>query len=378
MDSYNIKGIIDADEFLSKTVKLHEANKSLAAANEKLLSKTVKLHEANRSLFESNHELAEVNRELADTNKRFAQTNKHFAEINKELTQVTKELALSNKTIEQQKGSQFEFINIAAHELRTPIMPILGGLELLEERLSQIPQEKKVHQEIKRDTDMISRNALRLKKLADDILQVSRIEGGVYRINLKENVNIIALILAAIDSIKQNYEYSEKLDKVSISLFTSLDSEDDGRLSNDQEGQQINDPKKSLLVQCDSEKVQQVMFNLLHNAMKFTSQGAITVTVTIKRTSHDLTDTDSNNDSIVVSIKDQGTGVDPSLKDKLFEKFATKSANGAGLGLYLSRKIVEAHGGKIWIERTAHSNDEDERGAIFVFNLPIKNQSKQQ
>ena len=120
------------------------------------------------------------------------------------------------------------------------------------------------------------------------------------------------------------------------------------------------------------------MFNLLHNAMKFTSQGAITVTVTIKRTSHDLTDTDSNNDSIVVSIKDQGTGVDPSLKDKLFEKFATKSANGAGLGLYLSRKIVEAHGGKIWIERTTHSNDEDERGAIFVFNLPIKNQSKQQ
>jgi signal transduction histidine kinase len=368
---------LDADEFLSKTVKLHEANKSLAAANEKLLSKTAELREANRSLFESNHELAEVNRELADTNKRFAQTNKHFAEINKELTQVTKELALSIKTIEQQKESQVEFINIAAHELRTPIMPILGGLELLEERLSQIPQEKKVLQEIKRDTDMISRNALRLRKLADDILQVSRIEGGVYRINLKENVNIIALILAAIDNIKQNYEYSQKRDKVSISLFTSLDSADDGRLSNDQMTQ-ISDPKKSLLVQCDSEKIQQVMFNLLHNAMKFTNQGAITVTVTIKRISHELQDTDSNNDSIVVSIKDQGTGVDPSLKYKLFEKFTTKSANGAGLGLYLSRKIVEAHGGKIWIERTAHSNDEYERGAIFVFSLPIKNQSKQQ
>lgn len=122
---------------------------------------------------------------------------------------------MSNKTIEQQKESQLEFINIAAHELRTPIMPILGGLELLEKRLSQIPQEKKVHREIKRDTDMISRNALRLKKLAEDILQVCRIEGGVYRINVKENVNIIALILAAINSIKQNYEYSEKLDKVS-------------------------------------------------------------------------------------------------------------------------------------------------------------------
>jgi len=181
-------------------------------------------------------------------------------------------------------------------------------------------------------------------KLADDILQVSRIEGGVYKINMQENVNIIALILAAIDSIKQNYEYSEKRDKVSISLVSPLGYDDRG-LSNDQEGQQISDPKSSLLVQCDSEKIQQVLFNLLHNAMKFTKQGVITITVAIKRTSHDL---ESDNDSVIISIKDQGTGVDPSIKDKLFEKFETKSANGAGLGLYLSRKIVEAHGGKIW------------------------------
>jgi signal transduction histidine kinase len=371
---YNAKGISDADEVLSKTVELHEVNRSLVVANKKLLSKTVELHEVNRSLFESNHELAQVNKELADTNKRFAQTNKHFAEVNNELTQVTRELALSNKIIEQQKEFQMEFINIAAHELRTPIMPIIGGLELLEERLSQIPQTKKEHQEIKRDIDMINRNALRLKKLADDILQVSRIEGGVYKINMQENVNINVLILAAIDSIKQNYEYSEKGDKVSISLFSPLGHNDRG-LSNDQEGQQISDPKKSLLVPCDSEKIQQVLFNLLHNAMKFTRQGVITITVAIKRTSHDL---ECDNDSVIISIKDQGTGVDPSIKDKLFEKFETKSANGAGLGLYLSRKIVEAHGGKIWVEGKTHSSYEEERGAIFAFSIPLKNQSKQQ
>ena len=374
MATYNAKGISDADELLSKTVELHEVNRSLMVANKKLLSKTVELHEVNRSLFESNHELAQVNKELADTNKRFAQTNKHFAEVNNELTQVTRELALSNKIIEQQKEFQMEFINIAAHELRTPIMPIIGGLELLEERLSQILQGKKVHQEIERDIDLINRNALRLKKLADDILQVSRIEGGVYKINMQENVNIIALILAAIDSIKQNYEYSEKRDKVSISLFSPLGHNDRG-LSNDQEGQQISDPKKSLLVPCDSEKIQQVLFNLLHNAMKFTRQGVITITVAIKRTSHDL---ESDNDSVIISIKDQGTGVDPSIKDKLFEKFETKSANGAGLGLYLSRKIVEAHGGKIWVERKTDSSYEEERGAIFAFSIPLKNQSKQQ
>ena len=122
MDPYRTKGISEADELLSKTLELHEANRSLVLANKRLLSKTTELHEANRSLFESNHELAEVNKELADTNKRFAQTNKHFAGLNKELTLVTKELALSNKIIEQQKESQLEFINIAAHELRTPII----------------------------------------------------------------------------------------------------------------------------------------------------------------------------------------------------------------------------------------------------------------
>jgi signal transduction histidine kinase len=102
----------------------------------------------------------------------------------------------------------------------------------------------------------------------------------VYKINLQQNVNIIALILAAIESIKQNYEYSEKRDKVSISLFSPLGYDDAG-LSNDQEGQQPSDPKKSLLVQCDSEK--EVLFNLLHNAMKFTRQGVITITVATNR-----------------------------------------------------------------------------------------------
>jgi signal transduction histidine kinase len=376
LDPFRANGIPDADGLISKSTELDETNRSLAKANERLLSKTSELHETNRSLFESNRELAQVNKELADTNRRFAQTNKHFAEINRELTQVAKELALSNKMIEQQKQSQLEFINIAAHELRTPIMPIIGGLELLEERLSQVPQEKKVHREIKRNTDMINRNALRLKKLADDILQVSRIEGGVYRLNLQENVNIIALISTVIESIKENYEYSEKRNKVSISFFTSLEYEDGRGLSKDQEGQQPVDSKKSLLIKCDAEKIQQVVFNLSHNAMKFTEHGAITINLDIRRTHNHLRDRDKNNDNsnedtIIVSVKDEGTGVDPSITDKLFEKFTTKSSNGAGLGLYLSRKIVEAHGGKIWVERNTN-NGENERGTIFAFSLPVK------
>jgi signal transduction histidine kinase len=374
LDPFRANGI--AGGLISKSGELEEANRSLAEANERLLSKTSELYEANRSLFESNRELAQVNKELAETNKRFARTNKHFAEINKELTRVARELALSNKMIEQQKQSQLEFINLAAHELRTPIMPIIGGLELLEELLSQITPEQIVHREIKRNTDMISRNALRLKKLADDILHVSRIEGGVYRLNLQENVNIISLILTTIESIKENYEYSDKRDKVSISFFTSVEYEDERRLSKDQEEQQLVDSKKSLLIKCDAEKIQQVVFNLLHNAMKFTEQGVITINIDARRTNNPLRDRDKNNsnrnnDTIIVSIKDQGTGVDPSIKEKLFEKFMTRSSNGAGLGLYLSKKIVEAHGGKIWVESNSN-NSENERGAIFAFSLPVK------
>jgi signal transduction histidine kinase len=374
LDPFRANGI--AGGLISKSGELEEANRSLAEANERLLSKTSELYEANRSLFESNRELAQVNKELAETNKRFARTNKHFAEINKELTRVARELALSNKMIEQQKQSQLEFINLAAHELRTPIMPIIGGLELLEELLSQITPEQIVHREIKRNTDMISRNALRLKKLADDILHVSRIEGGVYRLNLQENVNIISLILTTIESIKENYEYSDQRDKVSISFFTSVEYEDERRLSKDQEEQQLVDSKKSLLIKCDAEKIQQVVFNLLHNAMKFTEQGVITINIDARRTNNPLRDRDKNNsnrnnDTIIVSIKDQGTGVDPSIKEKLFEKFMTRSSNGAGLGLYLSKKIVEAHGGKIWVESNSN-NSENERGAIFAFSLPVK------
>jgi signal transduction histidine kinase len=118
------------------------------------------------------------------------------------------------------------------------------------------------------------------------------------------------------------------------------------------------------------------VFNLLHDAMKFTEQGVITINIDARRTNNPLRDRDKNNsnrnnDTIIVSIKDQGTGVDPSIKEKLFEKFMTRSSNGAGLGLYLSKKIVEAHGGKIWVESNSN-NSENERGAIFAFSLLVQ------
>jgi signal transduction histidine kinase len=122
--------ILKADELISKTAEINEANRALAVANQKLESKTAELDNSNRALFESNRELAEINKELADTNKAFGLTNKQFAELNQELAALSKDLTLAYQKIEQQNQTYAAFINIASHELRTQSQAILGYAEL--------------------------------------------------------------------------------------------------------------------------------------------------------------------------------------------------------------------------------------------------------
>jgi signal transduction histidine kinase len=96
--------------------------------------------------------------------------------------------------------------------------------------------------------------------------------------------------------------------------------------------------------------------NLLDNSINSSQEGIISVTTTI--------DPDSN--SITVSVKDTGSGINPDIIPRLFSKFATTSEKGTGLGLYISKKIIEAHGGEIWAE-----NNKDGEGATFAFTLPL-------
>jgi two-component system, OmpR family, sensor histidine kinase VicK len=222
---------------------------------------------------------------------------------------------------------QKDFINIAAHELRTPIQPILG---LTEAVLSKSKDETE-----KELLEVVVRNAKRLRTLIENILDVTRIENQSLSLR-KERLNINGVIL----NILEEYEgrYNKRKNDLKI-VFT---------------------PKDDFFVEADKGRVMQVISNLMNNAIKFTLKGTITVTTKKK---------DENNE-IIISIKDTGSGIDPEIMPRLFSKFATKSQTGTGLGLFVSQNIVEAHGGKIWAE-----NNSDGRGCTFSFSLPFANNS---
>jgi signal transduction histidine kinase len=133
------------------------------------------------------------------------------------------------------------------------------------------------------------------------------------------------------------------------------------------------EPQNSItLIEADRGRLRQVISNLLNNAIKFTKKGTVAVSTTIK-----AKDDDDNSDQaakeVLVAVKDTGTGIDPELMPRLFTKFATKSYQGTGLGLYISKSIVEAHGGKMWAENNSYDNGK-QQGATFYFTLPLMNE----
>ena len=216
---------------------------------------------------------------------------------------------------------QKDFINVAAHELRTPIQPILGLSEVL---LSKI-KNKDDYELI----DVIARNAKRLQRLTEDILDVTKIESQSLHLQ-KEKFNFSEVIM----NVVANYESQiRKINDVKVSLIS----------------------KGDFLVEADKGRLNQVISNLIDNAIKFTQEGSIVISSQRR-----------DNDNVIVSIKDTGTGIDPKIMPRLFSKFVTKSFIGTGLGLFISKKIIEAHGGKIWGE-----NNPDGKGATFTFTLPL-------
>jgi two-component system, OmpR family, sensor histidine kinase VicK len=331
--SFNEKQLkLKTDELISKTVKINEANRALAIANQKLESKTAELDNSNRYLFESNRELAEINKELADTNKAVVLTNKQFAELNQELTALSNELTLAYQKIEQQNQTYAAFINIAAHELRTPSQAILG--------LADAAQNNPAYKEDKGGLmHAIYRNARRLDKLIKNILDVTRIEGHTLQLD-KQRFSLNDLLFSLIEDTQIQILANNSKIKLSLSLDKSSST--------------------SEAVVADRERITQVLYNLLDNAIKFTQEGTISVAVERKKNNDDAKEV------VVVSVKDTGSGIHAEIMPKLFSKFASKSFSGTGLGLYISKSIVEAHGGKIWAE-----NNSDGGGATFSFSVPI-------
>jgi two-component system sensor histidine kinase VicK len=229
---------------------------------------------------------------------------------------------------------QREFIHVAAHELRTPIQPILGMAEIIESTL-----QKKKDASIKpEEIEMIARNARRLQKLSEDILDIARIESNSLTLH-KSLFNLKDVLTLLVEDCRKQIQMDGREVKV---IYKQLDD---------------------IEVYADKERIMQVLGNLLSNALKFTKQGTITI----------QTEQTNDKNQLTVKVTDTGLGIDDALLLRLFTKFATKSDKGTGLGLYISKSIVEAHGGKIWAE-----NNTDGKGATFTFTLPIQKPHQEQ
>src|SRR5215217_4050038 len=255
---------------------------------------------------------------------------------------------------------QKEFINIAAHELRTPIVPILNLSELLYSNAKG--QQRQVQEEQQKEMlEIILRNANRLHQLTEDILDVTRIESQTLQIR-KERFKLN-------DAIVDFVEHYRK------------------QIANDNVKVMYEPGGGIILVEADRQRLIQVISNLLNNAIKFTKEGTVTVSSTtttssiIKRKDADRDSGDGKvkeekekEEEVVIAVKDTGTGIDPELMPRLFTKFATKSYQGTGLGLYISKSIIEAHGGKMWAENNRDEGSDSEtkyKGATFYLTLPV-------
>jgi signal transduction histidine kinase len=252
------------------------------------------------------------------------------------VSERTSELLSANERMMAHDKMQTEFINIAAHELRTPVQPLLGIAEMLE---TQFEGGRKEISVTKPEVDMLVRNAHRLLNLSSGILEVSRIESNSLKLN-REPTDIKTKLETIVHDM-QSFLPPERNIKI--------------RIEN-----KVTPADQPVLVDADRDRIFEVISNLLSNAIKFTSSGEIVVMV----------ETDDR-DFVTVGIRDSGKGISDEIMPRLFTKFATNSETGTGLGLFIAKSIVEAHGGRIWAR-----NNEDGRGATFSFSLPLIQSAK--
>jgi len=253
-------------------------------------------------------------------------SNVKLAIMSQELKNSNLSLQKANNQLRQNDKLQKEFINMAAHELRTPIQPILGLTDVLLDKASDPHQSQLL--------EVIMRNARRLQRLSGDILDVSKIESSSLKLS-KSPMELNEVIQTVIN----DFENGSKLERnKNVKIFFQ--------------------PKDSIIVYVDKDRIFQVLSNLLNNALKFTKHGTVMIKVNL--------DDRENNKAVKVTIQDTGIGITQELMPNLFSKFVTSSYNGTGLGLFISKGIIEAHGGRIWAE-----NNSNGVGASFSFSLPI-------
>jgi len=285
------------------------------------------------------------------------------SKLERTVKERTAKLEDANEQLEAQERAQREFINIAAHELRTPIQPILGLSEIIREGILNLAKQLQMVQgevvykqlqnantiparsdSINRSSslsssiekivpmvDVINRNAKRLEKLTSNLLDVSRIENN-----------------KSLELSNEKFDLRQKLENVINDMRSVIPNNKDIQIKFESKVR-----KAPVMVEGDRERIFEVISNLLSNAIKFTEEGEVVVVL------------DEKDGQAIVSVRDTGSGIAPEIYPNLFTKFTTKSEKGTGLGLFIAKNIIEAHGGKIWAE-----NNSDGRGAMFTFFLP--------
>ena len=244
------------------------------------------------------------------------------ADLHESLLVANENLKQAYEKLKYHDAMEKEFINIAAHELRTPSQSIIGYAEMLK----YFPERNQQY------LDPLLRNAERLFLLITDMLDVARIESQTLKLH-KTVFDLNLKIKNVIDDINQQKIVSQK--EIDI----------------------VFNPSGNIWIHADKSRIFQVISNLINNALKFTSQGVITISTKNKYKAN----------KVIISITDNGSGIDSDIFPYLFSKFKSKSDSGLGLGLFIAKGIVEGHGGKI----EAYNNTNG-KGATFNINLPIK------
>ena len=314
------------------------------------------------SFIGGSEEIKELSNQLDNMRQNIHYTNNHLNDLVDERTQKleiaivelkdkeealkesNKNLLLVNEKLSLQSKSQMEFVNITAHELRTPIMPIITLTELL---YSKIKKENKIQKSPSKENEkkqefleVILRNCYRLYRITEDILDVTKIESQTLRLN-KQMIELNEIIRNVVN------DFNEIINKK--------------RYGSDQVRIVYEPSKDIILVNADKGRLNQLLSNLLDNALKFTKEGNIIIAAKKQK-----------DDEVIVSIKDTGIGINPEILSRLFTKFATKSEQGGtGLGLYICKNITEAHGGRMWAEANPEGG-----GSTFYFTLPIVKSDK--
>jgi len=263
------------------------------------------------------------------------------------LVEINQQLRSANQEVERQKNKQIKFFNMAAHEIRTPVQSILGYFEMI----------KGCPENLLKYIEPLDRNLNRLYKLTEDMLYIAKIDNNNLKLD-KSNFDIIHLIIEILTDFKES---KSKNNNNNLKLLLSYEDDDYYIYNKNKINKNKKNKKKKgkeLYVNADRVRIQQVLYNLLNNANKFTQNGHIIVK--IKKQESD--------NKVSISIHDNGKGIDPEILPRLFTKFMTTEYNGGtGLGLYISKNIIEKHGGKRW----GRNNLNSKKGAEFGFLLSL-------